>query len=260
MITSSTNKKIKRVIELRDKAKARNKEGVFVAEGVRLVSEIPSQLIEEVYISQSYEEEFEYSDLRLKLGVKAETVTDDVFKKMADTKTPQGILALVKKPQAKLYDLFNNDKPLVIILENLQDPGNLGTIIRMSEAAGVSMIVMSHDCVDAFSPKVVRATMGSLFRLPLFFTDNLLATMDELQNKGLKIYAAHLKGLSDYSECDYREPSAFVIGNEGNGITEQTAAKCDKLIKIPMAGKVESLNAAIACTVLAYEAFRQRKS
>jgi TrmH family RNA methyltransferase len=154
--------------------------------------------------------------------------------------------------------LGKSGAPLILCVENLQDPGNLGTIIRMGEAAGASGVLISGNSVDVYNPKVIRSTMGSVFRVPHLIVDDFIGTLDELKNNGIKIYAAHLDGKMSYTDADYTGGTAFIIGNEGNGLTDEAASKADCLVKIPMHGAVESLNAAIACTVLAFEASRQR--
>ena len=151
---------------------------------------------------------------------------------------------------------FLIEKP--IFLENIQDPGNLGTILRTAEGAGIDGIIMNKGTVDIYNPKVVRSTMGSIFRVPFMYCDDIMGKVDELKKSGVKVYAAALGGTRNYSEPDYTRPSAFAIGNEGNGLTDEMINAADERIKIPMLGKVESLNAANAAGILMYEAFRQK--
>ena len=148
---------------------------------------------------------------------------------------------------------------MILVLDNLQDPGNLGTIFRTGEAAGVTGILMSRDCVDVYNPKVVRSTMGAIFRMPFCYAESLTEVIQEMKTQGIYTYAAHLGGACIYDEPDYRKPSAFFIGNEGNGLSDEVAGLADCCLKIPMEGCVESLNAAIAATVLVFEAGRQRR-
>ena len=147
-----------------------------------------------------------------------------------------------------------------MILENLQDPGNLGTILRAGEGAGITGVIMSRDTVDIYNPKVVRSTMGSAFRVPFLYTDDLPGTVRELKAGGIRLFAAHLEGRNNYEEEDYTGNTGFLIGNEGNGLTEELSAPADAWVKIPMAGKVESLNAAVAASILMFETARQRRS
>ena len=155
---------------------------------------------------------------------------------------------------------YFRETPHVLVLENIQDPGNLGTIFRTAEAAGATGIVLSKDCVDLYNPKVIRSTMGAIFRIPFIYTDDLKGTIDELKREGITVYAAHLKGENSYDMEDYKTACAFLIGNEGNGLTEETAACADRKILIPMEGGAESLNAAVASAVLMFEAGRQRRN
>ncbi len=257
MITSTGSAQVKHVISLLSKAKARREDKEYVVEGIRMVSEVPSDALVKVYMSETFAGNNGNS-----YGDKAEIVSDNVYNHMSDTKTPQGIMAVVRMREYTLSDIVSgkeNGAPLILCVENLQDPGNLGTIIRMGEAAGASGIIISSNSVDVYNPKVIRSTMGSIFRVPYLITDNLLETIEELKNNGIKVYAAHLDGKGAYTDMDYTGGTAFMIGNEGNGLTDEAAAKADCFVKIPMAGKVESLNAAIACTVLAFEAARQRR-
>ena len=172
--------------------------------------------------------------------------------------TPQGVLALVKMMKYSLEDLLEQEKPLFLVLENLQDPGNLGTILRTGEGAGINGVIMSHDTVDIYNPKVTRSTMGSIFRVPFVYVDDLLEVAETMKQKNIITYAAHLNG-TDYTKEDYQKGTAFFIGNEGNGLTDKLTDKVQKKIKIPMCGKVESLNAAMASGLLVYEARRQRQ-
>lgn len=257
MITSTSNQKVKRLVQLNQKAKARKNEGVFIVEGPKMFLEAPIEWVREVYVSESF---FEKCTIRNKITQYSyEIVSDDVFKKMSDTMTPQGILCVVSRPDYTLEQLTDKDCPLYVVLEDIQDPGNLGTIFRTAEGAGVDGIIMSRDTVDLFNPKVIRSTMGSIYRMPYLYTEHLADTMKELQSKGITIYAAHLKGKTFYDEESYQKGTAFLIGNEGNGLRDETADQADVYIKIPMEGKVESLNAAIATSLLMYEAQRQRR-
>jgi TrmH family RNA methyltransferase len=144
-----------------------------------------------------------------------------------------------------------------LILESIQDPGNLGTIMRTAEAAGISGVIIGGESCDMYNPKVVRSTMGAIFRVPFIYTDNLVETINQLKAYGVTVYGAHLKGTDLYAEA-FDGSVAFLIGNEGNGLSEEVSATATRLIKIPMAGKVESLNAATSAALLSYEVYRQR--
>ena len=255
MITSAGNQQMKNLVLLMKKAKARNEQETFVVEGRKMAEEIPDGWLIKTYVSESFERE---NELFLK-GRDYEVVSDSVFKAVSDTQTPQGILCLVKKPSYRLNDLLSDKNAHLLIVESIQDPGNLGTMLRTGEGAGISGVIMNQSTVDLFNPKTIRSTMGSIYRVPFFVTDDLEQTILELKSQGIKVYAAHLKGTLCYDEPDYRGPSAFLIGNEGNGLSDVVADCADTYIKIPMQGQVESLNAAISAALLMYEASRQRR-
>lgn len=261
MITSTSNQKVRQMAGWQNKAKERRKAGIFLAEGFKMFEEAPESWICETYVSQtSVEKAKESPFIWKKLNQTGyEIVSAEVFRKMSDTQTPQGILTVLKQPQYRLEMLLKQKNPLFAVLEDLQDPGNLGTIIRTGEGAGVTGVIMSDKTVDIFNPKVIRATMGSIYRVPFVYVEDMEKTLTDLVNSGIHTYAAHLKGQQFYDGFSYREPTAFLIGNEGNGLKESTAKKAEHYLKIPMEGKVESLNAAIAAALLLYEAHRQRQ-
>lgn len=250
VITSASNEQIKKIIQLKEKAKARKKENAFVVEGIKMYREIPQESLISTYVSESFikdnkEEIFDYT-----------VVSDQVFKKISDTVTPQGILAIVRKSKysvSEIVDRRNKAKSCIVVLDRIQDPGNLGTIVRTGEGAGITGVIMSSGCVDIYSPKVIRSTMGSIFRVPFTIVDDLPSAVDMLKEAGITSYAAHLKG-EIYSDGVLVDDLALLIGNESKGLSDEVSSKADKLIKIPMSGKVESLNAAIATAILMYEA------
>lgn len=259
MISSTKNEQVKNVIELKKKAKARNEQGLFVVEGVRMVSELPKERTVKLFVSESFCKNPENADF-LKGYPRYEEVADFVFEHMSDTQTPQGVLALIRQYEYGIDDLLKAEGPAhLMILENLQDPGNLGTILRAGEGAGITGLIMSHDTVDIYNPKVIRSTMGSVFRVPFFYTEDIMKTVEELKQRGVHLFAAHLGGKNNYDQEDYTGNIGFLIGNEGNGLTDELSGKADTWVKIPMAGKVESLNAAIAAAILMFETARQRR-
>ena len=262
MITSTSSSQVKHVISLLSKAKERKKNNEYVVEGIRMVSEAPADLLVKIYMSERFQNNnSEYvKELVKKQGISddsIEIVADNVFDRMSQTQTPQGIMAVVRMKDNSLSDMLSGN-PLLILVENLQDPGNLGTIIRMGEGAGVTGAIMSPNTVDIYNPKTIRSTMGSIFRVPFIYVQDFGEAVSECQKSGVKVYAAHLDGNNTYLGEDYSTPTAFLIGNEGNGLTDDITKQADTLIRIPMEGEVESLNAAIACTILTYEAVRQR--
>lgn len=256
MITSSDNKRIKNVIALCKKSKERREQDAFVIEGWKLFEEAPDEDILEVYVCEGSGEKSAKLD-----RIPHEVVKEEVFLKMSDTLTPQGIICVVRKKHYSLQEMIASTKeaPLFLVLETLQDPGNLGTIMRTSEGAKVTGVIMSNDTVDIYNPKTVRSTMGSIFRVPFVYTEDIKSAISELKAAGVSCYAAHLKGTGTCFDQDYRKPTAFFIGNEGNGLSDEVAALADTYIRIPMGGKLESLNAAVSAAVLMYETLRQRR-
>ena len=267
MITSTANTQVKELVKLMKKSRARDEAQVFLIEGPRMAGELVSDLgwrtkIEKIYLSESYAVKNERECESLEDTAAVEILSDPVFAHVSGTKTPQGILAVVKRRTYNMSDILGDDPghTHVLVLDNLQDPGNLGTIFRTAEAAGVTGIILSRDCVDIYNPKVVRSTMGAVLRMPFLCVDDLPGTIGELKAAGIKVYAAHLKGKRAYDREDYKTGCAFLIGNEGNGLRDEVAECADHYVIIPMQGKAESLNAAVAAALLMFEAGRQRRS
>ena len=229
MITSTSNAKIKRIVQLRKKKKARDAEGVFLVEGIRMFREIPEKLLQEIYISESCEEK-EGKEIRRRAsacGIRPELVSDGVFSHLSDTQTPQGILCVVGQLSYSLEEVADASCPHMLVLDRLQDPGNVGTILRTAEGAGVTGILLDGECADIYNPKTIRSTMGSVFRMPFYYIQDLEEGIRYLKKRGICTYAAHLEGKRAYDEEDYRKPCAFLIGNEGNGLRPEIADLAD---------------------------------
>lgn len=261
MITSTGNGKIKDLVRLKKSAKERAKNGVFLVEGPKMFREIPCGLCLEVYGSETFFLTQEGAAARKKAdadGIGVQTVSDAVFRYLSDTQSPQGVLAVVKQLRYGQKDLTGGAIPLIVVLENLQDPGNLGTILRTAEAAGATGILLGQGCADIYNPKVIRSTMGSIFRVPFVYTEDLQDAIVRLKEQGVRVLAAHLEGSVGLYEESFLAPAAIVIGNESRGLTDETAALADQAVRIPMSGSVESLNAAVATAVCLFEAKRQR--
>ena len=257
MITSTSNPQIKRLVQLQKKSKARSQEKVFVVEGLRMFVEVPKEQLQKVYVSETFynkkKQELQFQNFPV------EVLSDHVFEYVSDTKTPQGILCVVRQKNYELDILLQVENPHFMVLDNLQDPGNLGTILRTSEGAGVDAVFLSKDCVDIYNPKTIRSTMGSIYRMPFVYVEDLLELLDLFREKGILSYAAHLQGENNYDKENYRPGTAILIGNEGNGLRDEVAKKADIWVQIPMHGQVESLNAAIAASILMFEVARQRR-
>jgi len=259
MITSLSNPRVKQVVLWQTKARERKKDQIFLAEGLKMYEEAPESWIKEVFIIEETLQKIQKEEKGLlkkleKTGY--ETVSPEVFQKMSDTQSPQGILIVLKRPKYDLKALLQVKNPLFVLLEDLQDPGNLGTIVRTGEGAGVTAVIMTENTVDIYNPKTIRATMGSIYRVPILYVESLEKVIESLHNIDVKVYAAHLDGKDYYDSFSFYEGTAFLIGNEGNGLKKATADRASSYLKIPMEGQVESLNAAIAATVLLWEAAR----
>lgn len=260
MIQSLSNSQIKNLIQLQKKSKVRNEQGVFVIEGLKMFLEADKETIVKVYISESFHADITDKYNEYFMDCQIEVVSNTVFKEVSDTKTPQGIMAIVKQPNYGLDEIISKEYLNLLILEDIRDPGNLGTMVRTAEGAGITGIILSSTSVDIFNPKVIRSTMGSIYRMPFVYVDHLPQAIEELKKKDIVLFAAHLSGENDYDKEDYPKRCGLIIGNEAKGISPETTLLAQRLIKIPMAGKVESLNAAIAASILMYEIYRQRRS
>ena len=276
IISSKDNKRIKYIRSLLEKGSIRKKNHSFVVEGIKLVDEaLEYGGVLDIIVSESLYEEIVSGDLtrngllsdngkhiikQVKLGTLLTVVSDTVFKSVSETITPQGILAEVEMPKHRLLEekfleiaYEKTGKIKLLILEDTADPGNLGTIMRTAEAAGVTGVIMGKGTVDIFNPKVVRSTMGSIFRLPFAYVDDLKAVILRLKRDGISFYATHLKGKESYRDISYSDKAGILIGNEARGLSDEIANLADTYVIIPMQGKVESLNAAVAAALMLYE-------
>lgn len=280
-------RKKKFISELIKRPRQRKESGLYVVDGPKMISELCEEDTEEIYVTKEF---LSSANAPLCFGllqkVSYTVITEQEMKQISDTATPQGIIALVKQRRINTLKDFmefsgryarkisegkvakKNDyacEPLLLILETIQDPGNLGTIIRAAEASGVTGIIASRDTVDIYSPKVVRSTMGAMLRMPYIAVEDLGKAVGALkagiytEGRKVDVYAAHLEGSSDYAKTDYTKPSAVMIGNESKGLSSELANMADSYIIIPMLGATESLNAAVAASVICFEAARQRR-
>ena len=259
MITSSGNKKIKDLAALIKKSNARKKHNAYIIEGIRMFKELKKDEILNVFASESFEAE--NGKILSEIYPEYETVSDRIFESVSDTKTPQGVMAVVKRKEYTLEKILEKrDTPhSLLILDSLQDPGNLGTLVRAGEGAGITGIIMNETTVDIYNPKVIRSTMGSVFRVPFIYVKDLKEVIQKLYSKNINIYASSLEGAIEYDAPDYTKDIAFIIGNEAAGISKEVLDIVKDKVKIPMLGEVESLNAAVAGSILMYEAARQKR-
>lgn len=257
MITSTANQQVRQLIQLNRKGKLRDAQDLFVAEGPKMFREASKGRIKKAYMSESYFEK-QKGDPAFE-QVEYEVVADSVFRTMCDTQTPQGIVCLIRQYHYTLEELLQRESRLFLVLENLQDPGNLGTIMRTAEGAGAAGVILNRGSVDMYNPKVVRSTMGSIYRVPFLYAQDLREVLKSLKQAGVRSFAARLDGSKAYDRESYEKGAAFLIGNESSGLSKELADCADAYIRIPMEGRLESLNASVAASILLYEAYRQRR-
>ncbi|MFA6548550.1 MAG: RNA methyltransferase [Candidatus Margulisiibacteriota bacterium] len=261
--------KLKLIKNLLEKRSARRKEGLFVVEGPHLVAEAADQIKFILYAENlPLIKELEAKNI---LCFK---VSKEEFSEISEVEAPQWVLAVVKMREYTLEDLVTPSvsalprhlplskgerrEGVIVFCHEIQDPGNLGTIIRTADAAGASGIILSKGTVDLYNSKTIRSTMGSLFHLPIVEVEDVEETLALLKNKNIKSIAASLSAQKNYFEVDYKGGVVLVVGNEGAGLSTEIIKLCDETVKIPMPGKAESLNVGISTAVILYEALRQR--
>jgi len=258
-ITSKDNSIIKEVASLREK-KYRDKLGLYLVEGPNLVKEAMDYGGRPRFIFIKVGAGDEVLEIA-RLAEKTSTVyelTEDAFMKISDTQNPQGIIAVVEKHEYSSQSFFEMlGSGNVLVLDRLQDPGNVGTLIRMSEAMDFKGVVFIKGCADPYQPKVVRAAAGAIFRTPMLFLEDASECIDVLKAHNKTTYAAFMNAKLRVMDADLRENAAVIIGNEGSGISKEFENNTEKLM-IPMSGKTESLNAALAGTIIMYESKRQK--
>jgi TrmH family RNA methyltransferase len=244
LIESIQNQTFKNLLKFQYK-KFRDQNNVFLVEGKKQVAEISKDwTIKQIIISKKYKDVKNFRD--------AIILSERLFAKLSSTESPQGIIAVVEKKQYKIEEIIKQDG-FFIVLENIQDPGNLGTIIRSADAFGAKAIFVSLGSAAIYSDKTIRSTMGSLFNLPVVDNINIEEVLYLMKKEKTTVFAASLKGKKNMSNLEIQNKSAFIIGNEANGIKQETEKLANVLFKIPMPGKAESLNAAVAASIIMYE-------
>jgi rRNA methylases len=246
VIKSAQNKFFQEALLLREK-KHRQQSGLFISEGQKQIKELQNGWkVKYFFVSESFTKKNEIP------RADSFILSDSLFNKLASTKTPQGIAAVVEKKQYLIQDILDKNG-FFIILENIQDPGNLGTIIRSADAFGAKGIFISKGSADAYSDKTIRSAMGSLFHIPVLEAIDIPDLIKLAQEKNVKTFAASLQAQTNIKKVTLPEKCAVIIGNEANGISPETSEKAYGLIKIPMPGSAESLNAAVAASIIMYE-------
>lgn len=252
-ITSDQNQKIKWLKELLKKKKIRKEYGCFIVEGLRAIKEIPkTQPISTLVVSETLDPNI-YQTLQAEECL---IVPETLFQNISETIHSQGMLAVIPTIDQPL-NTITIENGAYLILENIQDPGNLGTIIRTAHAFQFKGIFITKGCVDLYSPKVVRSTMSSLFYVPVVLDEEIETYMTFLQNKGFTLYTTALTEQAEpLNKIQFKKPMALVIGNEGNGVSHKCLEMTNKIVKIPMPGGAESLNASIAAGICMYEVMK----
>ncbi len=265
MIDNPRSPRVRAVAKLA-KREARLETGLFLLEGPQSVSEALAyrpELVVDLFATPTALER--YADIARRAaaaGIETEFVSEQVLEAMADTVTPQGIIAVCRQFPTSLKDILGNEPKLIAILEEVRDPGNAGTIIRAADAAGADAVIFTGRSVDLYNPKVVRATTGSLFHLPVAVGVELESVIERTKGAGLQIIAADIKGanlLDARKTGALLAPTAWLFGNEARGLSEEHYALADSAITVPIYGHAESMNLATAASVCLYEsAFAQR--
>lgn len=269
MIENPRAPRVRAVAKLAKKA-ARSETGLFLVEGPQAVGEALTwrpELVTDLYVTPTaLERHCELSTLASDADVRVTFVTEAVIDAMADTVTPQGVIAVARQFPVALRDILNADEParLVAILEEVRDPGNAGTIVRVADAVAADAVIFAGRSVDPFHPKVVRATTGSLFHVPVAVADDTAGVIAAAQASGLRVLAADIDGvdlLEVRSRGDLARPTAWLFGNEARGLDDASLLAVDEAVTLPIYGRAESLNLAMAASVCLYEsAFAQRTS
>ena len=258
IISSKENEYIKHIRKLKEK-KFRDQNNEYIIEGLKMVEEAIQEKaqIKNIIICDDCEKTGSIpKDLMYEIAkYNCISVTKKIFELLTEVKTPQGIIAVVEKQSATNQIDYSQD--IIIALDDLQDPGNLGTILRTADSANLNQIILSKNSVDVYNPKVVRSTMGAIFRINIIEVENLAETLKEIKKNKFKVMVTALDGKKSIYEADYSK-NVIVIGNEANGVSAEVQKIADEKVIIPMLGKAESLNASVAASIIIYEYVRRK--
>ena len=260
IITSKDNEIIKNIIKLKEK-KYRDANNEYLIEGIKLIKEAVEEKAK-IKLIVVCEESIEDGDIDQKLLYEIAKydciyVNKKVFSILTDVQNPQGILAVIEKKNNE--ENINYKEDIIVVLDGIQDPGNLGTILRTIDSVGLSQVIVSKETADSYNPKVVRSTMGAIFRVNVIESEDLLQTLKNLKKHKYKIMATSLENNNSIYDVEYNK-KVIVIGNEANGVSKNVLEYADEKIKIPMLGKTESLNASVATSIILYEYVRRKIS
>lgn len=257
IITSKDNENIKNIKKLKER-KYRDLNNEYIIEGIKIIKEAINEkanikkiiVCEECLANNLLDDKLLYEIAKYDCIY----VTKKIFETITDVSNPQGILAIVEKNNKRE---INYKEDIIIALDGIQDPGNLGTILRTIDSANLTQIIVSKDTVDAYNQKVVRSTMGAIFRINIVEVENLKETLKNIKKHKYKIMCTDLSANKNIYEADYNK-KVLVIGNEANGVTQEVLELADEKIIIPMLGKTESLNASVATSIIIYEYIRRK--
>ena len=257
-VTGLQNPVVKAAAELKQK-KYRTQNGLYLAEGLRTAEEaVAYKAVETLfYVATDDERTMRLLEDAAAQNIKLVCVSENVMKKIADTETPQGIIAVCKMRQPKLENLLASGK-MLLVLDRVGDPGNIGTMLRTADAAGIGGLVFLKGCADIYAPKTVRSSMGSLFHIPVLSGVSEQEFVSAAKKAGYDLLVTCLDGADNLYKADLSGRIAFVMGNEAGGVSESLLEKADKRVYIPMAGRAESLNVAMAAGIVMFEALRRK--
>ena len=258
VISSKDNEVVKQVRKLKEK-KYRDLSGTYIVEGIKMLQEAIQEkasiqliiICEDCINQNALNKNILYEIAKYNCIY----VTEKVFETLTEVKNPQGVLAVIEKNSKEGNIDYTQD--IIIALDGIQDPGNLGTILRTADSANLKQIILSKDSADPYNPKVVRSTMGAIFRINILQVDNLKETLETIKKHKFKISVTALEADTNIYNMDY-EKKVIVIGNEANGVTEDIQKIADEKVTIPMIGKTESLNASVATGIIIYEYVRRK--
>lgn len=257
-LTGLQNPMVKAAAELKQK-KYRIQRGEYLAEGLRTAEEaVASGLVQTLFYTATEDQRtLQLLEQAAADNIKLVCVNDNVMKKIADTETPQGIIAVCRMKQPALEALLAKGK-MLLVLDRVGDPGNIGTMLRTADAAGIGGLVLLKGCADIYAPKTVRASMGSLFHVPVLSGVSEQEFISAGKKAGYDILVTCLDGADNLYKADLSGRIAFVMGNEAGGVSQSLLDRADKRVYIPMAGRAESLNVAMAAGIVMFEALRRK--
>ncbi len=255
VLKSKDNPKVKALAKLISSKKERVSSHTFVIEGIKLLSEAFKEHAEIVSVFASTEAVEKYQDVLSNIISECDfyEITDEISKKVSDAQTPQGVFAVVKSVYNGFEAMDINDNK-ILVLNNIQDPGNLGTLLRTADAVGIDAAILCENCCEVYNPKVVRSTMGSIFRLKIIHEDSFESVIHWLKQNDIESFAAIVNNSAEsLNDISFPKKCAAVIGNEGNGLSRKHFSLCDRQLTIEMKGNTESLNASVAAAIIMWE-------